>query len=491
MTLLVAGALTKLYGPVCVLDDVSVDVRPGEIHALAGENGAGKSTLIKIIAGAIAPDRGEVRLDGAPLPLGDPLATRQRGVSIVYQEFTLMPDLSVADNVFLGRERGTGWLRRREMHRAVQDVLDELGVNVSASARVRDLSVARQQMVEIARALVTEAKVLILDEPTASLSGAEVDRLMTVLRDLRARGLGIIYVSHRLEELFAIADRITVLRDGRHVTTVPCEGVTRAQLIRWIVGRDVSEEFPSRAPLPGETVADVRHLASPPRFRDVSFDVRAGEIVGLAGLIGAGRTSSALAVVGAIPSDGELRVGGRRARFRSPAAALRAGVAYVTEDRKGRGILPLMSAGENITISSLRAFVRAGLLRPSIERAAASGAAREFDVRSASLRQRAATLSGGNQQKVLLARYLLQPRTLLILDEPTRGVDVGARAEIYSMMNRLTGKGLGILMISSDLPEVLGMADRIVVMREGRTAGTLARREATPERVMALATGQS
>jgi ABC-type sugar transport system ATPase subunit len=490
VTLLAAAGLTKFYGPVCVLDDVSLEVGRGEIHALAGENGAGKSTLIKIIAGATAPDRGTVSLDGAPLPIGDPLATRRRGVSIVYQEFTLVPDLSIADNVFLGRERGSAWLRRGDMHRAVQTLLNELGVRVSAGTRVRGLSVAHQQMVEIARALATDAKVLILDEPTASLSGAEVTRLMEVLRTLRGRGLGIIYVSHRLEELFAIADRITVLRDGRHVTTVPCEGVTRTQLIRWIVGRDVSEEFPPRAPSPGDTVVEVEHMASPPRFRDVSFDVRAGEIVGLAGLVGAGRTSSALAIVGAIPSSGDLRVGHRRARFTSPGAALRAGVAYVTEDRKGRGILPLMTAGENITISSLRAFVSGGLLRPSRERAAANAAAREFDVRAASLRQRAATLSGGNQQKMLLARYLLQPRTLLILDEPTRGVDVGARAEIYSMMNRLTGKGLGILMISSDLPEVLGMADRIVVMREGRTAGALARAEATPERVMALATGQ-
>ncbi len=491
MTLLAADALTKFYGPVCVLDGVSLEVRSGEIHALAGENGAGKSTLIKIIAGAIAPDRGDVRLDGASLPLGDPLSTRRRGVSIVYQEFTLVPDLSVADNVFLGRERGTGWLRRREMRRAVQALLDELGVNVSAAARLRDLSVAHQQMVEIARALATDARVLILDEPTASLSGAEVDRLMAVLRELRGRGLGIVYVSHRLEELFAIADRITVLRDGRHVTTVPCEGVTRAQLIRWIVGRDVSEEFPPRAPSPGATVLAVEHLASPPRFRDVSFEVRAGEIVGLAGLVGAGRTSSALAIVGAIPCGGELRVGSRRVRFGSPSAALGAGVAYVTEDRKGRGILPLMSAGENITISSLRAFVRGGLLRPARERIAATAAAREFDVRAASLRQRAATLSGGNQQKMLLARYLLQPRSVLILDEPTRGVDVGARAEIYAMMNRLTDNGLGILMISSDLPEALGMADRVVVMREGRTVGALARVEATPERVMAMATGHA
>jgi ABC-type sugar transport system ATPase subunit len=344
-------------------------------------------------------------------------------------------------------------------------------------------------MVEIARALATEARVVILDEPTASLSGVEVGRLSAVLGRLRDRGLGIVYISHRLEEVFALADRVTVLRDGRHVATEAASSVTRAQLIRWMVGRDVSEEFPARAASRGETVVQTRHLASPPRFSDCSLAVRAGEIVGLAGLVGAGRTSAALAVIGALPSTGDVRIAGRRVRFASPAEAIEHGLAYVTEDRKGRGIFPEMSVRDNLTLAHLRAFVRGPLLAPSRERAAASAAAAEFDVRAASLGQPARTLSGGNQQKMLLARYLLKPRSFVILDEPTRGVDVGARAEIYGMMNRLTASGVAILMISSELPEVLGMADRVVVMRGGRVVGDLPRDEAGAERVMTLATG--
>jgi ABC-type sugar transport system ATPase subunit len=345
-------------------------------------------------------------------------------------------------------------------------------------------------MVEIARALVSDAKVLILDEPSATLSATEVERLFAVLHRLRERGLGIIYISHRLEEIFALADRVTVLRDGRHVVSVPAAGLDRLQLIRWMVGRDVSEEFPSRQPSVGSTVLEVRSLACRPRFADVSFTVKQGEIVGLAGLVGAGRTSTALALVGALQAQsGEVRLEGKPVRFPSPADAIDSGLAYVTEDRKARGLFPLMGTDANMTITFLRAFARGGLLSLARERVAAAQAAKDFDVRAARLTQPAATLSGGNQQKLLLARYLLKPRTLIILDEPTRGVDVGARAEIYGLMNRLTANGLAILMISSELPEVLGMADRLVVMREGRTTGELSRAEATSERVMTLATG--
>ena len=491
MTLIAATHLSKSYTGVRALDDVAFDVEAGEIHALVGENGAGKSTLIKILGGAVVPDAGEVVLDNASLPLGDPLEVRRRGVSLVYQEFTLVPELTVADNVFLGRERSRVFLRRAEMHRAAQAVLDELGVRLEASAPVRGLSVAHQQMVEIARALVSEARVLILDEPSATLSAVEVERLFAVLRRLRARGLGIIYISHRLEEIFAIADRVTVLRDGRVVASAPAAGLDRVQLIRWMVGREVSEEFPPRTPTIGETVLDVRHLTAPPRFADVSFAVRQGEIVGLAGLVGAGRTSAALALAGALQADGETRIAGKPARFRSPADAIAGGLSYVTEDRKGRGLFPQMATDANMTLTYLRQFAPTGLLSLARERAAASKLARQVDLRAASLAQPAATLSGGNQQKALLARYLLKPPAILILDEPTRGVDVGARAEIYGLMNRLTADGLAILMISSELPEVLGMADRIVVMREGRTTGELARAEASPERVMALATGHA
>lgn len=489
MSLLAVAGLARSFPGVRALDGVDFELVGGEVHALVGENGAGKSTLIKALGGAITPDRGEMTLEGRRLPIGDPLEARRRGISIVHQELALVPELSAAENIFLGCEEGRPLLRRAQMSRAAQELLDELGAHVPADAPVRTLSVAQRQTVEIARALRGESKVLILDEPSATLSGVEVERLFAVLRKLRERGLGILYVSHRLEEIFAIADRVTVLRDGRRVVTAGLDGVERPQLIRWMVGRDVSEEFPPRSPSIGAAVLDVRGLSCPPRFSDVSFQVRQGEVVGLAGLVGAGRTSVALALFGALEARGEVRLEGREARFDGPCAAIDAGLGYVTEDRKARGLFPLLGAGENITMSYLRSFTRRGLLSPALQQAAAAGAAKEFDLRAAGLDQTAATLSGGNQQKLLLARYLLRPRKLLILDEPTRGIDVGAKAEIYAVMNRLTDAGLAILMISSELPEVLAMSDRVVVMHEGRTRGVLARAEATPERVMELATG--
>jgi ribose transport system ATP-binding protein/rhamnose transport system ATP-binding protein len=482
-----ASGLTKSYGGVTVLSGLDLEVGSGEIRAVVGENGAGKSTLIKILAGAVVPDRGTVSLDDVALVPGRPVDTWRRGISVVYQEFTLIPDLPVTANVFLGREEGGVWLRHSAMRRRAQTVLDNLGVHIDADAPVGSLSVAEQQMVEIARALVTEARVLILDEPTATLTGAEVDRLFGVLRDLRRRGLGLLYVSHRLEEIFALADTVTVLRDGRQVAAGPVSSLTREALIRHMVGRDVSEEFPPRAAAPGAVVLAIERLAAAPFFRDVSLTVRAGEIVGLAGLVGAGRTEVALAAIGTIPSSGVVRVDGRPVRFTSPADAIAHGVSYVTEDRKSRGLFPLLGLDENISVTHLGAMSRAGLISWRRCRERVAGAMRDFDIRAAGPRQVAGTLSGGNQQKALVARYLVERPRVLILDEPTRGVDVGARVEIYRTMNQLTDAGLGILMISSDLPEVLGMSDRVVVMRQGRIAGELARTEATPERVMALA----
>ena len=488
MSLLAVAGLAKSFPGVRALDGVDFDLERGEIHALVGENGAGKSTLIRALGGAIVPERGEILLAGGPVPAGDPLAARRLGISIVYQELSLVPELTGAENIFLGREQGP-LLRRVPMARAAQALLDELDAHVPAGTLVRDLSVAQRQTVEIARALLGESRVLILDEPSATLSAPEVRRLFAVLRGLRERGLGIVYVSHRLEEIFAIADRVTVLRDGRRVATASVAGLERGQLIRWMVGRELSEEFPPRQSNPGDNVLEVRGLSCPGRFSSASFDVRQGEIVGLAGLVGAGRTSVALALFGALEARGEVLLEGRPVRFTRPFQAVDSGLGYVTEDRKGCGLFGLLGAGENITITYLRAFVRHGLLSPAREEAAAAGAARDFDVRAAGLRQTAATLSGGNQQKLLLARYLLRPRKLLIMDEPTRGIDVGAKAEIYDLMNRLTARGLAILMISSELPEVLAMSDRVVVMHEGRTTEALGRSEATPERVMELATG--
>ena len=480
--------MSKAFGGVAALRGVDFDVQPGEIHALVGENGAGKSTLIKILTGAVVSDAGEITLDGRPLPPGNPPATRGRGISCVYQELALVPALSVTDNILLGRE-GRLLLDRRQRRQATAGALSELGLAIDPDMPVEALSVAHQQLVEIARALAGEARVLILDEPTASLADREIDRLFAILERLRARGMGIVYISHRLEEIFRLADRITILRDGSVVAHAKRGELTKGHLIRHMVGRDLSEEFPARHPSPGAPVLEIDRLAAPPRFQEATLGVRAGEIVGLAGLVGAGRTSVALAAIGALRSSGVIRLRGREVRFPSPSAAIRAGMAYVTEDRKAHGLFPLLDTGANITITFLRAFARAGLLSRPRERLAAEAAASDYNVRASGLAQPAATLSGGNQQKLLLARCLLRPRSVIILDEPTRGVDVGARGEIYRIVNRLTEEGLGVLMISSDLTEILGMSDRVVVMRAGRTTGELSRADATAERVMALAAG--
>ena len=487
--MLSASGVSKAFGGVRALQAVDFDVAPGEIHAIVGENGAGKSTFIKILGGAIVPDTGAVRLDGRSLPLGDAPAVRRSGISSVHQELTLVPGLSIADNIFLGRERRGLLLARRRMRDAAETHLAELGLAVHPHTPVDALSIAQQQLVEIARALADEARVVILDEPTATLAVRDIERLFAILARLCSQGIAIVYVSHRLDEVFRLADRITVLRDGRVVSTTRRGELTKAAVIEQMVGRALSEEFPPRHPMPGETVLAIERLSAPPRFTDASLEVREGEIVGLAGLVGAGRTSVGLAAVGALPSSGGVRLRGQPVSFHSPSGAIRAGMAYVTEDRKAHGLFPLLGTGANITITFLRMFARYGLLSPFAERRAAGSAAREYGVRASGLEQPAATLSGGNQQKLLLARYLLKPRSVIILDEPTRGVDVGARAEIYRLVNQLTEQGLGVLMISSDLNEVLGMSDRIVVMREGRTTGELARADATPERVMALATG--
>jgi ribose transport system ATP-binding protein len=488
-TLLTCEGVTKAYGGIPALREVDFDVQAGEIHALVGENGAGKSTLIKILTGAVVPDAGEITLDGLMLSPGNPPATRALGVSCVYQELALVPALSVTDNILLGREGRRLLLDRRQRRRATLAALDELGLAIDPDTPVEALSVAHQQLVEIARALAGEARILILDEPTASLADRDIERLFTILDRLRARGLGIVYISHRLDEIFRLADRITVLRDGSVVARRNRGELSKGDLIRQMVGRDLSEEFPLRNATPGAAVLEIEHLSAPPRFRQATLAVRAGEIVGMAGLVGAGRTSVALAAIGALPSSGVIRLHGRNVRFTSPSAAIRAGMAYVTEDRKAHGLFPLLGTGANITITFLRAFARAGLLSRSRERLAAEAAAHDYNVRASGLAQPAATLSGGNQQKLLLARCLLRPRAVIILDEPTRGVDVGARAEIYRIVNRLTEDGLGVLMISSDLTEILGMSDRVVVMREGTTTGELSRADATAERVMALAAG--
>jgi ABC-type sugar transport system ATPase subunit len=485
IAVLSGSGLTKIYGRTPVLQGVDLDVRAGEVHAVVGENGAGKSTLIRVLTGAARPDSGVVRYQGVKLP-ADPRRVQALGVRCVYQELTLVPHMTVSDNIGLGREAGP-FLRTAVARASAEARLRELGARCTPEAMVGGLSVAQQQLVEIARALEGGTRVLILDEPTASLSAPEADRLLELLRRLRAQGMAIVYVSHRLDEIFAIADRITVLRDGRVVATASSEGLTREQMIRWMVGRPVSEEFPARGPRPGVEVLQTEELSAAGRFHDISFAVRAGEILGIGGLVGAGRTSLGMALGGALQASGTILLEGRPVRFRSPADAIRQGVAYLTEDRKARGLFPAMSVISNLTITYLRELARAGIVERTRERAAAESIAHDVRIAGVRLAQAAGTLSGGTQQKVLLGRFLLKPLKVVVLDEPTRGVDVGARAEIYALMNRLTDEGIAIVMISSDLPELLGMADRVLVMRAGRISGELSRTEASPERVMALA----
>lgn len=495
-----ASRVSKTFPGVQALSDVSLSVASGEIHALIGENGAGKSTLVKIIGGAIEADSGEITLADAPLPKGDPVAVRADGVGIIYQEFALVPELSIAENVFLGREIARwGWLLRRRMRVEAAKFLARLGVPVGPETLVRDSSVGVCQLVEIARALASGSRLLILDEPTATLTPGEIERMFATLRQLRADGLGIIYISHRLEEVEELCDRVTVLRDGRWVATAEVAESTRDQWIHWMVGRALSDRSartpaevgPATAGEPSEPRLVVADLASPPFFRRASFELAPGEVVGLAGLVGAGRSSVGLCLGGALPiRSGTVRLHGRSVRFAHPAEAIRAGVGYLTEDRKGRGIFPDLGVSENVTMGTLSEFARGGVVIESRRRDAARAACERFDVRTASLEKRISELSGGNQQKALLARLLLHPLSVVILDEPTRGIDVGARAEIYRLVRDLAATGVSVLFISSDLPELLEVSDRIVVMREGVTTGALDRAVATQEAIMALATSE-
>jgi len=483
--------VVKSFGAVVALRSGTITMERGSIHALIGENGAGKSTLVKIIAGLYRRDAGEFRLDGEPVDFHTTAQSKAAGIAVIYQEPTLFPDLSVTENIFMGRQPTNrfGRIDRKAMRAEAVEIFQRLGVTIDPDRVTEGLSIADQQIIEIAKAISLDARVLIMDEPTAALSGVEVERLFAVARSLRDEGRALLFISHRFDEVFALCDTVTVMRDGSYIATTPIVETSIDELVRQMVGRDVAELFPKLPAEMGDDVLVVEGLTRTGVFHDIGFTVRAGEIVGLAGLVGAGRTSVGLAAIGALQTTGSVSLRGRTVRFRSPSAAIAAGLAYVTEDRKRHGLFPQMDAAANITMTFLASFARAGWLSRSRERAAAETAARDYHLRGAGLDRPASTLSGGNQQKLLLARCLLRPRSVIILDEPTRGVDVGARAEIYRIMNRLTEQGLGVVMISSDLNEILGMSDRIVVMREGRTVGELAREQASAERVMGLAAG--
>lgn len=486
--------VVKSFGPVIALRSGSLTLRPRSIHALIGENGAGKSTLVKIMAGLYRRDSGDFRLHGADVDFTSTAQSKAAGIAVIYQEPTLFPDLSVTENIFMGRQPTTafGRIDRKAMRAEVDQIFRRLGVALDPDRITEGLSIADQQIIEIAKAISLDASVLIMDEPTAALSGVEVDRLFAVARSLRDEGRAILFISHRFDEVFDLCDTVTVMRDGAYVATTPISATTVDDLVRQMVGRDVTELFPKQPAEVGEPLLEVRGLTNPGVFHDISFTVRAGEIVALAGLVGAGRSEIARAVFGVDGyREGEVRMRGVGVPRRNPTAAMRSGLALVPEDRRKQGLVIDAGVGGNITLAIRRNLAKWGLITSGIENRAAKEWASRLEVKTHALDTVASTLSGGNQQKVVLAKWLATDPRVLIIDEPTRGIDVGTKSEVHRLLSQLAGEGLGILMISSELPEVLGMADRVLVMREGRITAEISREDATSENVMFAATHAS
>jgi ribose transport system ATP-binding protein len=491
---LVLRGIRKAFPGVVALDGVDLELMAGEVHVLLGENGAGKSTLMKIISGAVTRDAGEIAINGTPAAITGPRDAQARGIGIIYQEFNLIPHLSAGENIFLGREPALvpGMIDQRKLMRDAQRQLDALGVAIDARTIVSRLSVAEQQMVEVAKALSLDARVLIMDEPTSALTTQEINELFAAIRRLKARGVAIVYISHRMEELFAIGDRVTVLRDGRHVGTRAIGETTMAELVTLMVGRDLKHQFPKQRAAVGEEVLRVDRLQRNGVLHEISFALRRGEVVGLAGLMGSGRTELARAIFGADAIDGgRLFVRGEEKKIPSPRAAIDLGLGLLTEDRKQHGLVLVLSVRENVCLPSVGRWSRAGIVQTQREVEATDQRIRELRIKTPSALQRVVNLSGGNQQKVVLAKWLCTEADILIFDEPTRGIDVGAKVEIYQLINQLAARGAAILMISSELPEILGMSDRILVMSGGRIAGEFLASEATQENLLAAALGNN
>ena len=481
-------SVSKSFGATAAIRDVSLDVRPGEVHCLLGENGAGKSTLVKMIAGVHAPDTGRIVVDGSPVQIPGARAAEALGIATIHQELALAPNMTVAENVMLGRwPRRFGVVQRSELRRDARRALDRIGLDVALDRRVGSLGVARQQLVEIAKALSLDARVLVLDEPTAALTGHETEQLFTVVRQLRDAGVGMVFISHHLDEIAEIGDRVTVLRDGAYVGERPA-GAPTNELVRMMVGRDIDEQFPRDRTEAGPPVLEVRGLTRSGSFEDVSFSLRAGEIVGLAGLVGAGRTEVVRAIAGADSYDsGQVLVNGSQVSRGDVGAAVRSGIGHIPEDRKTAGLVLDASVSENLGYATMSSSASWGLVDAKGQRRRTTEVADRLRVRRASMDQPVRSLSGGNQQKVVFGRWVLANSKVLLLDEPTRGVDVGAKVEIYELINEVTRAGGAVLMVSSELPEVLGMSDRVLVMAQGRLVGSLSAEDASQEAVMALA----
>ncbi|RAS07179.1 sugar ABC transporter ATP-binding protein [Ensifer adhaerens] len=489
--LLSAEGIRKEFPGVVALDDVEFKLKRGTVHALMGENGAGKSTLMKILAGIYTPDKGDVKLKGTEIRLKSPLDALENGIAMIHQELNLMPFMTVAENIWIRREPKNrfGFVDHREMNRITARLFDRLKIKIDPEIEVRHLSVANRQMVEIAKAVSYQSDVLIMDEPTSALTEREVAHLFEIIRDLREQGIGIVYITHKMNELFEIADEFSVFRDGKFIGTHASSDVTRDDIIRMMVGREITQMFPKEEVPIGDVVLSVKNLALNGVFRDVSFDVRAGEILGIAGLVGSGRSNVAETLFGVTPaSSGTISIDGKALSIDSPNTAIRNRMAFLTEDRKDTGCLLILDILENMQIAVLQdRFVKGGFVTEKQITAACGEMSRKLRVKTPNLQERIENLSGGNQQKVLIGRWLLTNPRILILDEPTRGIDVGAKAEIHRLVTELARNGVAVIMISSEMPEVLGMSDRVMVMHEGRVTGFLDRAEATQIKVMELA----
>ncbi len=483
--------VTKSFGAVVALSSGSLRADSGSIHALVGENGAGKSTLVKIVAGVHRRDAGEMLLGGVSVDFASTADSKSLGIAVIYQEPTLFPDLSVTENIFMGRQpMGAGRrIDRAAMYAEAESLFDRLGVHIDPRRPALGLSIADQQIIEIAKAISLDARVLIMDEPTAALSGVEVERLFTVARSLRDEGRALVFISHRFDEVFELCDTITVMRDGAYIDTVRTADTDVDTIVALMVGREVGDLFPKTPATVGEPVLQVEGLSSAGVFHDVSFEVRAGEIVGLAGLVGAGRSEIARAIFGVDRYDaGRVTLDGKPVPAHNPRAAIRAGMAFIPEDRRKQGLVTEASVARNIAGVIRGGLAKAGLLTGSAESRSAAPWAGKLAVKTGALDMNAATMSGGNQQKVVIAKWLATDPRLLVIDEPTRGIDVGTKAEVHRLLSDLAGQGMAVLMISSELPEVLGMADRVLVVCEGRITADIPRDEATPENVMRAAT---
>jgi rhamnose transport system ATP-binding protein len=483
--------IAKAFGAVIALTNATLVLRSGSIHALVGENGAGKSTVVKIIAGLYQRDSGEFRLEGERVDFTSTAQSKAAGIAVIYQEPTLFPDLSVTENIFMGRQptKSFGRIDRKLMRDEAVGLFKRLGVRIDPDRPTLGLSIADQQLIEIAKAISLDAKVLVMDEPTAALSGVEVERLFAVARSLRDEGRALLFISHRFDEVFELCDTVTVMRDGAYISTSPIADTTVEQIVRQMVGRDVSSLFPKTEAAIGDEVLVVEGLNQPGEFHNVSFSVRSGEIVALAGLVGAGRSEIARAVFGVDPyKTGTVSIKGVRVPKRNPAAAMKLGLALVPEDRRKQGLVLESSVARNTTLAIRRSLTKFGFITSAAENASARIWDSRLEVKAAALDTEAGTLSGGNQQKVVLAKWLATNPSVLIVDEPTRGIDVGTKAEVHRLLSQLAGQGLAILMISSELPEVLGMADRVLVVREGQITADISRADATAETVMFAAT---